>query len=598
MASMTPPVGIPDADGTLDALALSSIELIADTTCVLTGFGIVALSVIADDAERLCTIAVSGNDDARATLLGTDLPVKTVAEALAVGDRHGHYIFVPADRDRGPSLLEAPTWVPPISASEDPERWHPDDILMAPLLDEDGRLQGVLGLDLPADGRRPAGADWDHLQVYAQQARNGLLAVLERRRVAQQLHHLESARDLIRAAIHTPDEPLSSVLRRVGDTLTSHFDVAAAWFRVFGAPGLPPTTVESAGPQAPPVELGFLPYVERIAQRLWTDQVLAVIGRSERRHVDETNTGAVEMAHSFIERHQLESMLYAPLGLGADALGLVILIRSAGAPRWSEVECEAMLEIGRDLGVLVAGAIARQRDEDLLADLRALDAYKSEMVATVSHELKNPLAAIGTSLELLADAASPGEAEQLLGAVRRNVERMARIVTDLQTFGAADSPSQRRHTRVDLALIAEEACAAAAEAAAARELRMSVDTTAGPVLVAGNALELDRLVGNLVSNAIKYSRPGGQVRVAVEAGAGVAVLVVADDGIGISAEDQELLFTEFFRSSNSEALGQPGTGLGLAIVRRIVERHGGRIELDSGLGRGSTFRVLLPQEQA
>jgi signal transduction histidine kinase len=78
----------------------------------------------------------------------------------------------------------------------------------------------------------------------------------------------------------------------------------------------------------------------------------------------------------------------------------------------------------------------------------------------------------------------------------------------------------------------------------------------------------------------------------------VAVLVVADDGIGISAEDQELLFTEFFRSSNSEALGQPGTGLGLAIVRRIVERHGGRIELDSGLGRGSTFRVLLPQEQA
>ena len=102
------------------------------------------------------------------------------------------------------------------------------------------------------------------------------------------------------------------------------------------------------------------------------------------------------------------------------------------------------------------------------------------------------------------------------------------------------------------------------------------------------------MVANLVGNAVKYTHDGGRVTVSLRRAGDEAVLQVNDTGIGISPADQEQLFTEFFRSSNPEALAQPGTGLGLAIVHRIVARHGGRVHLTSELGTGSTFQVTLP----
>ena len=99
---------------------------------------------------------------------------------------------------------------------------------------------------------------------------------------------------------------------------------------------------------------------------------------------------------------------------------------------------------------------------------------------------------------------------------------------------------------------------------------------------------------NLVGNAVKYSRRGDTVTVSTERTERFVRLVCHDTGIGISKADQEELFTEFFRSTNPDALTQPGTGLGLSIVRRIVQRHGGSIRLESDLGVGSTFTVRLP----
>ena len=112
--------------------------------------------------------------------------------------------------------------------------------------------------------------------------------------------------------------------------------------------------------------------------------------------------------------------------------------------------------------------------------------------------------------------------------------------------------------------------------------------------VSGDREELCRLVGNLVGNAVKYSRPYGEVRLSLRRTGDDVVLVCADHGLGISAADQHHLFTDFFRSTNPEALARPGTGLGLSIVQRIVTRHGGRIQVASQLGEGSTFTVTLP----
>jgi signal transduction histidine kinase len=121
------------------------------------------------------------------------------------------------------------------------------------------------------------------------------------------------------------------------------------------------------------------------------------------------------------------------------------------------------------------------------------------------------------------------------------------------------------------------------------------------VVALGDVFELDRVCANLVSNAIKYTRPGRRVTIALERGEASgpdggceAVLTVTDEGIGIAEADVARLGTEFFRSSNPEAVQQPGTGLGLAIVSRIVARHHGRLEISSELGVGSTFRVRLP----
>ncbi|WP_017934417.1 sensor histidine kinase [Nocardioides sp. Iso805N] len=607
---MLSPLGVADADGDLDDLLQSSFDLIADATCALAGFTAVALMVRVGEMVR--NVAISGNEDARAALLGAEIPLADLESILPSGEQHGRYIFLPAEADY-PESFDGHSWIPPIEASDDPERWHPEDALLAPLRDDDGDIVGILSLDLPASGRRPAGAEWDALQVYPEQARNGLLAVLERLKVAQQLHQLESARDLIRAAIHDSGdaagtretgetgetgEKLEPVLRRVGNTLLTHFGLDAAWFHVFGGPGRESTTLDTTGPRDLPMELRFIPYGEDISRRLWSAQELAVLGRTQRINVDESNTGALELAGAYLADNDVESMLYVPLGVGAECLGLMILLRPLGALPWRRVEREAIVEIGRDLGGLIAGVFARQRDEQVLADLRVLEAYKSEMVSTVSHELKNPLAAIRTNLELLAETSAPDEAAYLLAAVRRSAARMSAIVEDLQSLGSASSAAHRGVRPVELDRILRDVCAHNEDTAQRRGLRLTLDLPARSVLVAGAAAELDRLAGNLVSNAVKYSPAGGEIRVSLtEVGDG-AVLSVSDDGIGISAEDQALLFTEFFRTNNAEALLEPGTGLGLAIVRRIVERHSGRIEVDSQLGEGSTFRVHLPREVA
>ena len=147
---------------------------------------------------------------------------------------------------------------------------------------------------------------------------------------------------------------------------------------------------------------------------------------------------------------------------------------------------------------------------------------------------------------------------------------------------------------VELDRVVEEVIDLLKVNAASRDITFAIDASDGDLSAVGDADELDRVVANLVSNAVKYSPDGGTIRVGLARQDHTIALSVADQGLGISEEDQQKLFEEFFRSSNPRAVEQPGTGLGLAIVQRIVERHGGQIRVESRLGHGSTFTVLLP----
>jgi signal transduction histidine kinase len=218
------------------------------------------------------------------------------------------------------------------------------------------------------------------------------------------------------------------------------------------------------------------------------------------------------------------------------------------------------------------------------------------LIATVAHELRNPLTAIMGHLEML--ETSPDVTAGIrssLSVMDRGTQRLARVIEDLLLLAKVGDPHHPvSSAAVDLHHVVDEVVEMSSVAADRKGIIVSVQAQAGPVVAFGDADELDRLCANLVSNAIKYTPDGRTVTIELGRDGDHVVLSCSDEGIGISADDQRRLFQEFFRSTNPAAVALPGTGLGLTIVKRIVERHGGRIEVESELGKGSTFRVQLP----
>jgi signal transduction histidine kinase len=231
----------------------------------------------------------------------------------------------------------------------------------------------------------------------------------------------------------------------------------------------------------------------------------------------------------------------------------------------------------------------------MVRELQQLDDYRSQLIATLSHELRTPLAVISGNLEMLGDLDLGEAAERFGEAMNRGASRMQKVVDDLLVLARVSDPRHPlEQVPVDLHVVTQEVVALVESTARAKGLTLRVDVERTGLVVAGDPSELDRLLGNLVSNAVKYTHSGGTVEVSVSRRDDDVVLRVSDDGLGISEEDQAGLFRAFFRTTNPEALREPGTGLGLAIVATIVKRHRGRVEVSSRLGVGTTFTVTLP----
>lgn len=218
------------------------------------------------------------------------------------------------------------------------------------------------------------------------------------------------------------------------------------------------------------------------------------------------------------------------------------------------------------------------------------------MVSTLAHELKSPLTSIIGHLELLEGVPEEQVPAMSLGAIGRGAGRLHDLVEDLLLLSKVGDP-RRPVVRepVDVSAVAREVTDLLAGHAARQEVLLELVGTDVPVELLGDEAELERMVVNLLGNAVKFSPPRTRARLELETEAEALVLRFRDEGIGISTEDQDLLFTEFFRSTNPEALAVPGTGLGLTIVKRIVERHRGTVSVESELGRGTTFTVVLPR---
>lgn len=247
-----------------------------------------------------------------------------------------------------------------------------------------------------------------------------------------------------------------------------------------------------------------------------------------------------------------------------------------------------------DQGQVTGAALAYKDVTDLV---RAIE-VKDDFVSTVSHELRTPLASIAGYLEVVLDRDDlPDAAVDHLRVVKRNTVRLDRLVGDLlATAQARRGPVPLECARCDLALLVRQAVEAAAPAASAAGISM---TCSGPdeVAVTVDALRLGQVIDNLLSNALKHTDRGGRVDVLLVVEAGGVEMSVSDTGAGVPVADRDRLFDRFHRSSTSRDRAIPGLGLGLSIARYIVAAHGGRIELDSEIGRGTTVRVRLPLDR-
>ena len=229
-----------------------------------------------------------------------------------------------------------------------------------------------------------------------------------------------------------------------------------------------------------------------------------------------------------------------------------------------------------------------------VTEARRLDEIRRDFVANASHELKTPAASIQAAAETIRSAVldDPGVLPGFAGQLEREAERLSRIISDLLDLSRLESGSDLTEAVALDAIVREEA-ARFVEAASEAGVELSVEVGAAPH-VRGSARDLSLLVRNLIDNAIRYTRRGGRVDAGLTTNDGEAVLTVSDTGVGIPTRDLPRVFERFYRVDRARSRETGGTGLGLSIVRHVVENHGGRVSVDSELGRGTRFEVRLP----
>ncbi len=570
------------------------LEEIARGVVEVLGFGVAAIARL--EGDFLVMTACAGPDDVRAQIIGRRNPKQRIMDEFRQADKWGILRYVPHGRVDDEFLTNA--WIPDYEPDDDPEAWHPEDALYAPLYSATGELLGNMAVDFPPGNRIPNQPLRDLLELFVVQAGLALSNAQQRERLAEQVRLGEIVKEVAMASSLVG---LDSTLERSAEALAHGFDAVQTWIRCF-PDGELGRTEHAAGFPAPNPADGGLPGLRRDLVRSAWPQGAAVhlsVDAQASRALPETR----EALQAVMREHDALSLVAAPLGVGVELLGYVVIMRDTDLAL-NEHELAAVREIARELGRIVLNSRLYERESRLVAELQELDRYKGELIATISHELKTPLTSIIGHTELLDESEHSSMSVQ---AIARNAQRLNQLIANLLNYSRVQG--KREHVRqvVDLTELCQNSLDLLqfqAEAAGVRLVRAQTDDqtpdqaddqTDEQVMVTGDPDELGRIVDNIIGNAVKYSRPGGQVEVRVTRDGDVAEVAVSDTGLGISEVDQGHLFSAFHRSSNPEALSIPGTGLGLAISRRIAEIHGGAISVESELGAGSTFRLRLPR---
>jgi len=277
----------------------------------------------------------------------------------------------------------------------------------------------------------------------------------------------------------------------------------------------------------------------------------------------------------------------------ANASGRGESIRSELTVDASQIEIHAVAT-RNDAGE-ITGALVLFHD---ITELKKMDQIRRDFVANVSHELRTPLSILRGYIETLLDNPKPSREEllRILGVMERHSKRLDLLAQDLLTLAHLESANPNLQLgNVDLPSFFEEMVRDWEKKLATKQLNVIVDVPPNAPMIRADQQRLQEALYNLLDNAVKYSREHGEIRLIARQRDEEIVLNVSDNGIGISEEDLPRIFERFYRVDKARSTESIyGTGLGLAIVKHVAQLHGGRVEAESEINKGTTIRVVLP----
>ena len=274
--------------------------------------------------------------------------------------------------------------------------------------------------------------------------------------------------------------------------------------------------------------------------------------------------------------------------MGAPSVSLEIRVFNP-KPRTLQVEAASLPGDGQRSGV-----VAVFHD---ISERKRVEEMRKDFVANVSHELRTPLAAVKGAVETLMDGAleNPKFSRKFIEIIGRHVERLENIVLDLLELARLESRQlQEKGEPVSIPSLIESAVDAVSDLAGNKALTMETELTEDEIEILGDRRHLEQAVVNLLENAIKYTAPGGRVRIGGAVRENKVEISIADTGGGISPEHLPRIFERFYRVDKDRSREAGGTGLGLSIVKHVVHAHGGEVKVESFPGKGSVFSIILP----
>ncbi|MEI8350187.1 MAG: GAF domain-containing sensor histidine kinase [Candidatus Omnitrophota bacterium] len=292
-------------------------------------------------------------------------------------------------------------------------------------------------------------------------------------------------------------------------------------------------------------------------------------------------------------RYYTNSLLSVPLKVRDRVIGVINVNNKITKEVFREEDLDILKTIADFAAVIIENARLQE-------EARSRDQLKSDFVSNVSHELRTPLTAIKEAVGLLLEGMTgqiTQEQKRFLEVAKQNIERLGRLIDELLELAKLDAkkaPAKRK--LFDVAGMVKTVASSLSPLAREKGLLFTSILPGVPIEIWGDPDKLTQVVTNLVDNAIKYNRPKGKVEVGVEEKGEMVEITVIDTGMGIPREDFEKIFDRFHRMAMHARGEVPGTGLGLSIVKGIVDVHGGQVRLDSEIGKGSKFSVILPRD--